>query len=264
MTDSERALKIFDFDGRRVRVARIGEEIYFVAKDVAEAVGYTWHRGLMGHIPSEWKGVNRIDTLGGEQEMLCLSEQGLYFFLARSDKPAALPFQKHIAGEILPSIRKHGGYLTDQKLEEALTNPDTIIRLAQNLKAEREKRRVLEEKVNGDRPKVLFAESVEASRSSILVGDLAKLMRQNGVEIGPRRLFEWMRQNGYLMKVGESKNMPTQRAMEAGLFEIKERAIDNPDGTIFVTKTTKVTGRGSIYFINLFRDMFDREFIQKN
>jgi anti-repressor protein len=253
MMGSENALKVFDFEGRKVRIARIGEEIYFVAKDVAEAVGYKWHRGLMGHIPGEWKGVNRIDTLGGEQEMLCLSEQGLYFFLARSDKPAALPFQKHIAGEILPSIRKYGGYLTDQKLEEALINPDTIIRLAQNLKTEREKRRVLEDKVNDDRPKVLFAESVEASGSSILVGDLAKLIRQNGVKIGPKRLFEWMRRNGYLMKVGESRNMPTQKSLESGLFEVKERAIDNPDGKIFVTRTTKVTGRGQVFFLNLFR-----------
>jgi anti-repressor protein len=252
MMDSGNALKVFDFDGRKVRVARIGEEVYFVAKDVAEAVGYTWHRGLMGHIPGEWKGVNRIDTLGGEQEMLCLSEQGLYFFLARSDKPAALPFQKHIAGEILPSIRKYGGYLTDKKLEEALTNPDTIIRLAQNLKAEREKRRMLEAKVNDDHPKVLFAELVEASGSSILIGDLAKLIRQNGIKIGPRRLFEWMRQNGYLMKSGESRNMPTQRAMESGLFKVKERAIDNPDGTILLTRTTKVTGLGQVFFLNLF------------
>jgi phage antirepressor YoqD-like protein len=191
-------------------------------------------------------------TPGGEQNMTVFLEQGLYFYLARSDKPAALPFQKHIAGEILPSIRKYGGYLTERKLEEALTDPDTLIRLAQNLKTERERCRILETKINEDRPKVLFAESVEASDSCILVGDLAKLIRQNGYEIGPKRLYEWLRQNGYLMKIGESRNMPTQKSMEAGLFEVRERTIGNPDGSVFLTRTTKVTGSGQIFFLNLF------------
>jgi anti-repressor protein len=187
--------------------------------------------------------------------MTAFSEQGLYFYLARSDKLAALPFQKHIAGEILPSIRKYGGYLTDRKLEEVLTDPDTLIRLAQSLKAEKEKRQILEAKIDANLPKVIFAESVEASSSSILVGDLAKFIKQNGIEIGPKRLFEWLRQNGYLMKVGESRNMPTQRAMEAGLFEVKERAIGSPNGTILLTRTTKITSRGQRYFLNLFRNM---------
>jgi anti-repressor protein len=253
MTDSQKALKVFDFDGRQVRIILMEGEPCFVAKDVVEGIGAVWNgEQNIRHVPSEWKRVISVMTPGGEQKMTAFSEQGLYFYLARSDKPAALPFQKHIAGEILPSIRKHGGYLTDRKIEEILEDPDTIIRLVQNLKAEREKRRLLENKVNDDRPKVLFAESVKASASSILIGDLAKLINQNGIEIGPKRLFEWLRQNGYLMKIGGSRNMPTQKAMEAGLFEVRENTINNPDGAIFLTKTTKVTGIGQEFFINLF------------
>jgi prophage antirepressor-like protein len=183
-----------------------------------------------------------------------INESGLYTIISRSNKPEARRFRKWVTSEVLPSIRKHGGYLTDRKIEEVLEDPDTIIRLAQKLKTEREKCRVLEAKVDEDHSKVLFAESVAASESSILIGDLAKLIRQNGIATGPKRLFNWLRENGYLMKIGESRNMPTQKAMELGLFKVKERAIDNPDGSIFVTRTTKVTGRGEVYFMNLFSD----------
>jgi anti-repressor protein len=259
--DSRNALKVFDFGERKVRIAMIDGEPYFVAKDIVEGVGAAWNgEQNIRHIPEEWKRVISVMTPRGMQKMIVLTEQGIYFYLARSDKPAALPFQKKIAGEILPAIRKHDGYLTEQKLEEVLNDPDTIIRLAQNLKAEKQKRNMLQAKIDEDRPKVIFAESVETSESSILVGDLAKIIKQNGYEIGPQRFFEWLRKNGYLMKIGESRNMPTQRAMESGLFEIKERVIDNPDGSILVTRTTKVTGRGQLYFINLFRNMAIREY----
>jgi anti-repressor protein len=256
-------LQVFSFEEKQVRIIVLpNEELGFVAKDVAEAIGYpesslNQPNNLFSHIPEEWKGYKQImvrSKNGVEQvrEVLCLKEQGLYFFLARSDKPAALPFQKKIAGEILPSIRKHGAYMTPQVIEETLTNPDFIIRLATQLKAEQEKRRELEERVKEDHPKVLFADSVSASTTAILIGDLAKLIKQNGVEIGQKRLFEWLRENGYLMKGGSSKNMPTQRALDMKLFEVLERAIDNPDGSIRITRTTKVTGRGQVYFINQF------------
>ena len=139
---------------------------------------------------------------------------------------------------MLPTIRKHGAYMTPAKLEEALLNPDTLIRLAQNLKDEQEKRAALEAQAEADRPKVLFADSVTASKTSILVGDLAKLLRQNGVQIGQNRLFQWLRDNGYLIKrKGDSFNIPTQSAMESGLFEVLERTHSNPDGSIRITKT---------------------------
>jgi phage antirepressor YoqD-like protein len=191
-------------------------------------------------------------TIKGEKETWALREQGAYFYLARSDKPAALPFQKKIAGEILPSIRKYGAYMTPQVIEEALLNPDYIIRLATALKDERQKVVALNAKIENDHPKVLFADSVSASATSILIGDLAKLIKQNGFEIGQKRLFEWLRENGYLMKAGSSKNMPTQRALDMRLFEVLERAIDNPDGSIRITRTTKVTGKGQVYFVNQF------------
>jgi anti-repressor protein len=246
---------MFDFEGRQGRFVLIDGEPWFVAKDVAMALGYSESTGisrLFEIVPGEWKGVYRINTLGGTQDMACISEHGLYFFLARSDKPKALPFQKKVAGEILPSIRKHGAYMTPQKIEEILTNPDTIIGLAQALKREQEKAKALTAKVESDRPKVLFADSVSASHTSILVGELAKLLRRNGVEMGQNRLFETLRETGYLVKDGSSRNMPTQRSMELGLFEIKETTINRSDGGIDVKKTPKVTGRGQVYFLNKF------------
>lgn len=171
-------------------------ELIFVVRDVAEALGYSESSNparLLGHVPEEWKGVKRIHTPGGEQDALCLTEQGLYFFLARSDKPAALPFQKWLAGDVLPSIRRHGLYATPQTVEAMLADPDTAITLLQNLKKERERRTALEAQVAIDRPKVVFADAVDASHTSILLGDFAKILHQNGVRVGQKRLFEWMR-----------------------------------------------------------------------
>ncbi|MDR1377171.1 MAG: phage antirepressor [Synergistaceae bacterium] len=266
MMDTQDALKIFDFDGRQVRVVEIDGQPWWVAKDICNVLGLTNPTEAIKPLDDDEKmGLNNSEVaslLGLEakstlypQGINIISESGIYTLITRSNKPEARRFRRWLTSEVLPSIRKYGGYLTDKKIEEVLADPDTIIQLARNIKAEKEKCRVLEAKIDADRPKVIFAESVEASRSSILVGDLAKLIRQNGYEIGPKRFFEWLRQNGYLMKNGESRNMPTQKSMEAGLFEVKERAIDNPDGTVLVTRTTKVTGRGQLLFINLFRKM---------
>ena len=188
------------------------------------------------------------------QDVLCLTEQGLYFFLGRSDKPKALPYQMWIAGEVVPSIRKHGAYMTEQTLEKALTNPDFLIQLAQQLKSEQEKNKALSAKIEQDKPKVIFADAVNASQQSILVGDLSKLIKQNGIDnMGPKRLFAILREDGFLIKQkSASYNMPTQKSMELGLFEIKERVINNPDGSIRLTKTPKVTGKGQLFFINYF------------
>jgi anti-repressor protein len=249
------SLQMFDFEGKSGRFVMVGGEPWFVARDVAKALEYNVNSPmatLFSSVPEEWKGVNQIYTPGGIQEVLCVSEQGLYFFLSRSDKPKALPFQKKIAGEILPSIRKYGAYMTPQKIEEILTNPDMIIGLAQALKREQTKRRELTAKAEADFPKVLFADSVSASHTSILVGELAKLLRQNGVEVGQNRLFEILRSEGYLLRSGSGRNMPTQRAMERGLFEIKEITINRSDGGIDIKRTPKVTGRGQVFFVNKF------------
>lgn len=252
-------MKIFEnSEFGAVRVVDVNGEPWFVAKDVLRALDYADDYNpsrAMQAIPGEWKGVHRMHTPGGEQEMLIISEQGLYFFLARSDKPAALPFQRWLAGEVLPAIRKHGGYLTPAKLEEALTDPDTIIRLATNLKAEREKRQALEAQAAADRPKVVFAESIEVAKTSILVGEMAKLIKQaTGCDMGQNRFFEWLRANGYLHKGGSARNMPTQRCIDAGWMEIKEGARIGSSGECHITRTPKVTGKGQIYFVNLSRE----------
>jgi anti-repressor protein len=249
-------LQVFNYEGNNVRVVMVDNEVWFVAKDVASVLGYvsTNMPQVFQMVPSEWKGSNPIATPGGTQEMLCLSEQGLYFFLGRSDKPAALPYQKFIAGEVMPSIRKHGVYLTLETAQQIISDPDTIINLAQQIKAEREQNKVLQFKIEADKPKVLFADSVCASDTSILIGEMAKILRQNDVpNMGQNRFFEWLRQTGYLIRrKGSDYNMPTQRSVEAGLFEIREKAIPNPDGSTRVTKTTVVTTKGQIYFVNLF------------
>lgn len=142
--------------------------------------------------------------------------------------------------------------MTDDALERAITDPDFLIRLATELKDERALRYKMQDKIEQDRSKVIFADAVSTSHTSILIGDLAKLIRQNGVDIGQKRLFAWLRDNGYLIKGGTSLNMPTQRSMEMELFEVKETAIAKPDGTSIVTRTTKVTGKGQLYFVEKF------------
>lgn len=262
--NSNYSLQVFtSTEGLQLRTHTDDDGItWFCAKDIATALDYSEDSNparLFGNVPDIWKGVKRFHTTSDKatarpyQEMLCLTEQGVYFFLGRSDKKKALPYQMWIAGEVVPSIRKHGVYLTPQAQEELLTDPDFIIRLAQELKAERLKVAALKEQSEKDRPKVIFAEAVDVSKDSILIGNLAKLLRQNGIDIGQNRLFEWLRQNGYLINAkGERWNMPTQYSMEHGLFIVKERVINNPDGTTRIIHTTKVTGKGQIFFINLF------------
>lgn len=184
-----------------------------------------------------------------------IPENIFYRLAMKAKNEAAERFQAKIADEVIPSIRKHGMYATEVTIERMLGDPDAMIKVLTALKEEREQRKALESKVETDRPKVLFADAVSASDSTILIGELAKLISQHGVDIGQRRLFQWMRDNGYLIRrEGTDHNMPTQRAMELGLFSIKETAITCPDGQIRVTKTVRVTGKGQQYFINKFLD----------
>lgn len=248
------AIQIFRNGEYRVRILESNGEIWFVAKDIAESLEYSyWQANIVAHVPEIWKGIKRINTPGGYQEMLCLTEQGVYFFLGRSDKKKAIPYQMWIAGEVIPSIRKHGMYITPAKVEDILSNPDAFIAVLQAYKAEKMKREALEAKVEEDRPKVIFADALEVSNESILIGNLAKILRQNGVEIGQNRLFEYLRETGYLMRCkGERWNMPTQDSIERGLFEIKTRVINNADGSSKIVRTTKVTPRGQRHFVNMF------------
>lgn len=237
-----------------IRTIKRDGEPWFVGKDVAAALGYTDpNKAIVMHVDEEDKLNDKTASSLGQRGGWLINESGLYSLVLSSKLPTAKQFKRWITSEVIPSIRKHGAYMTPDKLEEVLLKPDTLIQLAQNLKAEQEKRRALEAKVETDKPKVLFADSVEAAKTSILIGELAKLLKQNGINIGQNRLFEWLRNNGYLIKrQGSDYNMPTQRAMEMGLFEIKETTITHSDGHIHVSKTPKVTGKGQVYFVNLF------------
>lgn len=245
-------LQIFNSDRfGEIRTVEDGGKVLFCGSDVANALGYTnTRKALSDHC----KGVTKCDTLtnGGNQTLNFIPEGDVYRLITHSKLPTAQEFERWVFDEVLPSIRRNGAYMTDSTLEQALTSPDFLIQLATKLKEEKAKTAELQAKVERDKPKVLFAQAVETSKSSILVGDLAKILKQNGVDIGQRRLFAWLRDNGYLMKSGMARNMPTQKSMELGLFSVKESLINNPDGSTVITKTTKVTGKGQTYFINKF------------
>lgn len=237
-----------------IRIVEQNGEPWFVAKDVCDILELTNSRMAVGKLDDDEKGVSSIDTLGGKQEMQVVNEYGLYSLVLGSRKPEAKEFKRWITHDVIPTIRKHGGYLTANTIEEVLSNPDTLIRLATDLKREREERAKAEALIQSQKPKVLFADAVSTSKQSCLIGELAKVLKQNGVEIGQNRLFEVLRREGYLGRMGERYNLPTQRSMELGLMEIKKSTINQPDGSIRVTTTTKITGKGQVYFINKFLD----------
>lgn len=237
----------------RVRIVEVNGEAWMVGKDVAEALGYKNPRqALASNVEVEDRGVHSVDTPSGEQEMTIINESGLYSLVLSSKLPNARKFRRWVTTEVLPTVRKHGAYMTPETLQAAILNPDTMIQLCQQLKAEQEHSRQLEAENAAMLPKAVFADAVSASKSSILVGELAKLLRQNGVDTGEKRLFHWLRQNGYLIKRnGADHNMPTQRSIEQGLFVIKETTVCHADGHTTISKTPKVTGKGQQYFVNL-------------
>ncbi len=234
-----------------IRTIEKNGKVLFCGSDIARALGYARPADA---ISAHCKGVCVLPTpsAGGVQNTKFITEGDVYRLITHSKLPAAEQFEHWVFDEVLPTIRKHGAYMTDNTLEQALTSPDFLIQLATKLKEEKEKRIELENKVEQDKPKVLFAQAVETAKTSILIGDLAKILKQNGIATGQKRLFEQLRQEGYLMKGGTSHNMPTQRAMEMGLFEVKESTVNNPDGSVRINRTTKVTGKGQTYFVNKF------------
>lgn len=235
-----------------VRVLNRNGDPWFVAKDACECLELGNPRSSLALLDEDEKGVHSVDTPGGKQEMTIVSEPGLYSLILRSRKPEAKAFKRWVTHDVIPSIRKRGLYATPQTVEAMLADPDTAIKLLTSLKEERAKSAALAAKVEQDAPKVLFADSVVASRSSILIGDLAKLLVQNGVKIGQNRLFVYLREKGFLIQSGSRKNTPTQRSMEMGLFEVKEYLVHNPDGSTRTRFTTKVTGKGQLYFVKKF------------
>lgn len=224
---------------------------YLKLEQVARGLGFTREKNGSEYVM--WDRVKKYISEFGfhtSVENGFIPENIFYRLAMKAKNETAEKFQAYVADEIIPSIRKHGAYMTPQKIEEVLLNPDTIIKLATELKEEQQKRIALETKVEQDKPKVIFADSVATAKTSILVGELAKLLKQNGVNIGQNRLFEWLRNNGYLIKSGSDRNMPTQYSMERGLFEIKETVISRGDGHTTITKTPKVSGKGQIFFVN--------------
>jgi len=237
-----------------VRTIQKEGEPWFVLKDVCEVLGMSNSRMVAERLDGDEVSQTYItDSLGRQQHTTIINESGLYNVILRSDKPEAKPFRKWITSEVLPTIRKTGGYVSNEQtfVDTYLPFADdgTKALFSQTLAALRQ----ASAKIEADKPKVLFADSVSASHTSILVGELAKLLKQNGVDIGQNRLFAWLRENGYLIRrKGTDFNMPTQRSMELGLFEIKETSIAHSDGHISVSKTPKVTGRGQLYFVDRF------------
>lgn len=240
----------------KVRILEFANGLWFVGNDIATALGYEKPRNAIAtHVDKDdalKQGVP--DNHGFIQDTTIINESGMYSLILGSKLPSAKAFKKWVTNEVLPSIRKTGGYLvakSDDTPEQIMAR--ALIVAQQTLKRKQEQIELAEQKIEEQAPKVLFADSVSASKTSILIGDLAKILKQNGVDIGAKRLFDWMRRCGYLIKQkGMSFNMPTQKAMEKRLFEIKETVITHSDGHTSISKTIKVTGLGQIHFVNKF------------
>jgi len=239
-----------------IRVINQNNEPWFIGKDVADLLGYKNSRDALNkHTDIDERDVAKCNTLGGEQLQMIINESGLYSLILSSKLPQAKQFKRWVTGEVLPEIRKTGGYIPSNEndsdediMAKALLIANRKIQLKNNVIAEKE-RKLIEQQ-----PKVVFADAVSASNTSILVGDLAKILKQNGIDVGANRLFERLRQEGYLIKrKGTDYNMPTQKSMELGLFQVKETSIAHSDGHISISKTSKVTGKGQVYFVNKFR-----------
>ena len=246
----------FEFEGNKVRALADGDEVMFVASDIAKILGYRDAAALTRTLDDEEKGTRPIDTHGGTQTMTVISEPGLYKAILQRQtgrmevevtREFVKRFQRWVTHEVLPSIRKHGGYMAGQERMTPEQMALASMRWLQSKVDEQAKQ------LKAQEGKVLFANAVESAKTSILVGDLAKILKGNGVDIGQKRLFAWLREHGWLIKAkGSSWNMPTQKSMDLGLFEIKETTVTHADGHTTINKTPKVTGKGQTYFTNLF------------
>lgn len=228
-------------------------EPLFCLADLCAALGISNHRNVKARLDEDdVRLMDTTDNLGRTQQVIFVTESGMYDVILRSDAEKAKPFRKWVTSEVLPTIRKHGVYATPQTIDNLLADPDNAIKVFQTLKEERQLRQLAEAKIEADAPKVLFADAVVGSKSTCLIGELAKIISQNGYPIGQNRLFQWLRENGYLGKHGERYNIPNQQYVEMGLFELKKGVRSGNDGVMKVTVTPKVTGRGQQYFINKF------------
>lgn len=260
-------LEVFNFNDNEVRTKIINNEPYFALTDVCKILGLDQPSRVKARLKESGVTTSKVSDNSGfgasrTYEMNFIDEPNLYKCIFQSRKAEAEKFQDWVTTEVLPKIRKHGMYATDELLE----SPDLLIQVAQKLKEEKEARRIAEEQAEQRRllleeqkPKVVFADAVATSQTSILIRDLAKLLKQNGVDIGEKRVFRWLRENGYLIKQSKNGNTPTQKAMDQGLFEVKETSITHGNGIITTHFTSKVTGKGQIYFINKLKKEIEQE-----
>lgn len=244
-------IRFFDFESQQVRTLKINGEPWFVGKDIAKVLGYANPSvAISKNVPYEFKGITKMETPGGKQNITIISEPGLYKLVFKSHAENAERFTNWIAREVLPAIRRHGAYMTDEKAFDVIHNKNGLADLLQQAADQLKQKDIQIEEM---KPKALFADSVATSKTTVLIGELAKIIRGNGVDIGATRLFKWMRDKGYLInRKGSDWNMPTQKAMNLGLFKIKETTINHSNGTTSISKTPKVTGKGQQYFVNKF------------
>lgn len=249
-------LEVFNFENEEVRSLLINGEPWFVGKDVADILKYkNGSRDINRHVDEEDRKKAMIFDGNQNKETIIINESGLYSLILSSKLPSAKRFKKFVTSEVLPSLRKHGMYATEETIDKILLNPDFGIRLLNELKEEREKTKQLKNENEQLKPKALFADTVSASDTSILIGQLAKLLKQNGNDIGQNRLFKILRKDGYLGKSGENYNLPTQKSMNLKVMEIKERTVNNSDGSVRITKTPMITGKGQVYFVNRYKEI---------
>lgn len=239
-------VQLFNFENHEVRSLLISNEPWFVGKDVADVLGYAdTNQAIRKHVDNEDRLTRRFDGTGQSRDMTIINESGLYSLVLSSKLPSAKKFKRWVTSEVLPALRKTGQYQVKELSGQELMAKALIE--AQSVLAAKDKQ------IQEMKPKVVFADAVATSHTSILVGELAKILKQNGIDMGQKRLFAWLREKGYLIKrQGTDYNMPTQKAMDLGLFEIKEGSYVNGSGVNITTKTPKVTGKGQQYFINKF------------
>ncbi|MHB1652363.1 MAG: phage antirepressor [Desulfitobacteriaceae bacterium] len=249
-------LQVFSYEGKEIRTIQRNGEPWWVLKDVCDVLDLSNPSMIADRLEEgERQKVDPKHYLGSQSNtpITIISESGLYNVILLSRKPEARKFKRWVTHEVLPSIRRHGAYITSDKLEEIMNDPDAWIKVLTALKEERQAKERLQIQAAEDKPKVVFADAVSVSDGTILIGELAKILKGNGIEIGQNRLFERLRQDGFLIKrKGTDYNAPTQKAMELGLFKVKETAITHSDGHVTISKTTKVTGKGQQYFVNYF------------
>lgn len=263
-------LLTFNFENRQVRTLKINEVPYFVGKDVAAILGYkSPTKAIQDHVDKEDRKSKIVkksqfsqkseivkksqlsQNATGYVNVDLITESGVYSLIFGSKLPSAKRFKHWVTSEVLPAIRQHGAYMTDEKAYQ-VTHDQTGMALADLLQQAANQLRQKDLQIEALKPRARFADAVALSHQSILVGDLAKLLRQNGIDMGQNRLFAWLRDNGYLMKNGSSRNMPTQKSSNLGLFRVVETTITHKDGSISINRTPKVTGKGQQYFVNKF------------